>query len=217
MDHGEYVPGNENKTHDLVMRMTSDIQMTGRNLTADRFFSSVETAEALYSRNTTFIGTIMPHRKGLPQEVKQPVKERVKGKDPRSSEFFWKEGNPCMLVIYQPNLKKEVLLLTAAHNKPDISEDWHKKPVCIEMYNITRCGVDICNKMAKEYTALSKTDDWRFVVFCLCLDIAGINAQTIKYNLGKDVMTRRELLKTVGRQLTTSWMKERRKILFYRT
>ena len=98
-----------------------------------------------------------------------------------------------MLVIYQ--LKCQLY----------IRDDWHKKPVCIEMYNSTRCGVDICNKMANEYTALSKTDDWTFVVFCLCLDIAWINAQTIlKYNLGKDVMTGRELLKTVGGQLTTS-------------
>ena len=100
MVHGEYVPGNENNTHDLVMRMTSDIRMTGRNLTVDRFLSSVETAEALYSRNITFVGRIMPRRKGLPQEVKQPVKERVKGKDPKSQSSFGRDEVPvCWLYI----------------------------------------------------------------------------------------------------------------------
>ena len=66
--------------------------------------------------------------------------------------------------------------------------------------------------MGKEYSTLSKTDDWKFVVFCLCLDLAGINSHTIlKYNLGEDkVPTRREVLKMVVQSLTSDWVKKRR-------
>ena len=38
----------------------------GRNVTADRFFSSVPVAEALLERRTTLVGTMMKNKKEIP-------------------------------------------------------------------------------------------------------------------------------------------------------
>ena len=56
----------EKKKHnyDVVMEMTKEITGTGRNLTADRGFSSIEIAEDLFKKKLTYVGTIMSNRPG---------------------------------------------------------------------------------------------------------------------------------------------------------
>ena len=48
--------------HDLVMEMCSDILGTGRNVTGGGLYSSIETAEALYANNVTYVGTKLSNR-----------------------------------------------------------------------------------------------------------------------------------------------------------
>ena len=59
------------KTYDLVMEITSDIHYTGRNLTADRGFSSLPIALDLYQRDVTYVGTIKKNMSGLPSAAKK--------------------------------------------------------------------------------------------------------------------------------------------------
>ena len=64
--------------------MCSDVFKTGRNVTGDRLYSSIETAEELFNEKVTYCGTII--EKNIPIDVKN-VKER----ELESSLFVWKK------------------------------------------------------------------------------------------------------------------------------
>ena len=106
--------------------------------------------------------------------------------------------------------KKNVLLVTTAHDQPVIDSSFKRKPESILFYNEQRCDVDIFNRMIRELTTQPKTDEWRFSVFTLLIDIACINAHTIlKYNaLGKHLVPR-QYLKSLVHQLTCPWLRKR--------
>ena len=67
------------------MEISKDILSTGRNVTGDRLHSAIDTVEELYQKKTTYVGTIIPNRKGLPVALKT-----AKGREVLSSEFMWK-------------------------------------------------------------------------------------------------------------------------------
>ena len=193
------------KTNELVMEITSDIHYTGRNLTADRGFSSIEIAKQLYHRDVTFVGTIKKKAAGLPSKAKE-----MNNREIGSTEFFWKkEKTPLMLVSYYAKKGKPVLLITTAHEQPTVDVHGKKKPEAILFYNEQRCGVDIVNRMLKTTRSQPKTDEYKISIFTFILDISAINAHTIfKYNT-KKVIRRREFTRNIINQLVTPWLKHR--------
>ena len=80
--------------YDLVMKISTDILNTGRNVTRDRLYPAIDTAEELYLKKQ-YIGTIMPNRNGLPVALKT-----AKGREVLSSEFMWKNNSPVTIVSY---------------------------------------------------------------------------------------------------------------------
>lgn len=52
------------------MKISNDVSKTGRSITLDRLCSAIDTMEELYRNKTTYIGTIIPNRKGLPVALK---------------------------------------------------------------------------------------------------------------------------------------------------
>ena len=191
------------KTRDLVMDITSDIHGTGRNLTADRGFTAVPTTLALYERNVTYVGTIKKSMSGLPSAAKNFKQRKL-----LSTEFYWKQDSPLMLASYYPKKNKTVLLLTA-HDQPIVDGDAKKKAEAILFYNEQRCGVDIVNRMMKEFRSQPKSGDYRIAVFTFLLDLGAVNAQTIlQYNWGEKIK-RREFLRSLIHQLTAPWLKQR--------
>ena len=192
------------KTHELVMDITSDIHGTGRNLTADRGFSAVQTALDLYEMNVTYVGTIKKNMTGLPGAAKD-----FKGRELLSTEFFWKQGSSLMLASYFPKKNKPVLVLSTAHDQPVVDGDAKKKPEVVLFYNEQRCGVDVVNRMLKDCRSQPKTDDYRIAVFTFLLDLATVNGQTIlQYNQGKKGI-RRQFIRNLIHQLTAPWLKHR--------
>ena len=71
------------------MEITKDITGTGRNLTADRGFSSMDIAEELCEKKITYVGTIMSNRTGLPTRTLD--KNVVKSREINSTVFNWKK------------------------------------------------------------------------------------------------------------------------------
>ena len=200
----------EKKKHnyDVVMEMTKEITGTGRNLTADRGFSSIEIAEDLFKKKLTYVGTIMSNRSGLPTNALK--KEVIKGRDIYSSVFMWKKDSPVMFISYIPKKNKNVLMITTEHDKPKVGTDYRRKPEAIMFYNEQRCAVDVVNHMVKDCSSQSKTDKWAFALFTFLIDVAAINAQTILMkNLKKTKINRRSFLANLVFQLALPWLKHR--------
>ena len=97
-------------------------------------------------KKTTYVGTIIPNRKGLPIALKT-----AKGSEVLSSEFMWKNNSPVMIVPYSLKPDKNVLLVSTAHGEPDICDAPHKKPIVIDFYNSQRCGADIISQILRLY------------------------------------------------------------------
>ena len=110
-------------------------------------------------------------------------------------------------VSYHPKKGKNVLLISTQHDSPEVDESAPQKPDVILDYNSFRCGVDIVNKMVKEYKSSPKNDRWWVVVFSFILDLAVVNESTIlDYNLGNKAPSRREFLRKLCLKLCLPWI-----------
>jgi flagellar basal body-associated protein FliL len=72
---------------------------------------------------------------------------------------------------------KNVLLLSTLHNNVEIDSNHRKKkPDTVVFYNSTKCGVDVADQMAKNYSVKVASRRWPVQVFFSILDLAGINS-----------------------------------------
>lgn len=70
-------PRRMNYGRDVVMQLATPIYGTGRNVTFDNFFTSLDLAERLLSKRLTSVGTIRKNRKEVPSEF-TPQRHREK-------------------------------------------------------------------------------------------------------------------------------------------
>ena len=92
------------------MRLTDCPQRNrGYNITTDNFFTSVQVAALLESKEITVVGTVCVNSRGLPKEITGSSKERF------SSKSFFQADNNCLLVNYQCKLKKNINLISTMH------------------------------------------------------------------------------------------------------
>ncbi|XP_043193754.1 piggyBac transposable element-derived protein 4-like [Amphibalanus amphitrite] len=156
----------------IVKHLVEPYANSGRNVTVDRLYTSVELAEELLQKNLTYVGTIMTNRCHLPEEAKSVV-----GRQEHSSQFYWSDG--VMVMSYAKNKKKNVLLLSTQHCEPLITADQKKKPEVMIYYNQTKGGIDSIDQMLETYTCRMSTRRWPVVVFLLMLDVAALNGWVI--------------------------------------
>ena len=76
-----------------------------------------------------------------------------------------------------------------------------KKPETVTFYNKTKCGVDIADQMARQYTVKAGTRRWPVAVFYNILDIACINACVLYKKKTGDAISRRNFTFQLAIQL----------------
>lgn len=185
-----------NKPHDIVIRLASEIEGTGRNITGDNWFSSVPLARDLLQRKITYVGTLRKNKKELPPELVSKQTEE------HNSIFAYQTD--LTVVSYAPKRNKNVVMISTLHHDGKTDEQNSKKPEIILFYNKTKSGVDVIDEKCGTYSTSRRCRRWPLVLFFRCLDIGGINAQVIHvYNtIDKGVqMPRRYFLKEIGMSL----------------
>ncbi|GFT61788.1 DDE_Tnp_1_7 domain-containing protein [Trichonephila clavipes] len=86
------------------------------------------------------------------------------------------EHDDITLTVYQAKTSKDVLLLSSLHPTIDIDHITQKMlPETISVYNSTKFGVDIADKMARKYSVKARSKRWPVHVLCN-IDLAGINS-----------------------------------------
>lgn len=173
-----------NSSVDVVKRLAEPLYGTGRNITADNWFSSVSLADDLRSNNLSYVGTIKKNRKGIPTELKE-IKDRAEG----SSLFAF--GERSTLVSFVPKKNKNVLLISTLHYDDSIDDETSKPDIVIH-YNKTKSGVDCVDKLCASYNVARNTRRWPMVVFFSMLNVAGINAQVV--SIGNNIKTKHRRL-----------------------
>lgn len=189
-----------NKSLDVVERLIAPIHNSGRNVTADNWFSDVSLLKDLADNHRlSYVGTLKKNKWQIPKPLKD-----IKDREIFSSVFaYTKEGTLVSYVPQNKSNKKNVLVISSMHHDGIIDNEsgTKKKPEIITYYNKTKVGVDIVDKMCSTYNVARNTRRWSMVVFFSMLNIAGINAQVIYLGNGNDIPPRRTFLKLLGKEL----------------
>ena len=82
----------------------------------------------------------------------------------------------AILTVYQCKPKKNLCVLSFLHLSVELGESEKKKQEKMEFYNKSKCGVDLADQMARQYSIKAGTRWWPIAVFHNILDLAGINA-----------------------------------------
>lgn len=154
-----------------VVRVLSEFwKGSNRTITTDNFFTDISLAEDLLKDNIFIVGTMRKNRKDLPKSL-----ITISGRAQFSSDFIFSEN--LTLVSYIPKPRKCVVLLSSVHREHAISDENNNyKPNIINYYNSTKSGVDVLDKILREYTCRRCTRRWPLSLFLHYIDIAAYNA-----------------------------------------
>lgn len=137
----------------LVTRLVEPIKRSGRNVTTDRYYTSVDLAETWNDFHLTLVGTLQTNRKHIPEELKNTESRPL-----HSSMFAFTDSDsnnpPVTLVSYivKEKPKRNLIMLSTQHMGEDVSDDEKHKPEIVLFYNSTKGGVDTVDQMARNYT-----------------------------------------------------------------
>ena len=185
-----------NKPEDVVRRLTAPISGSGRNITADNWFTDIDLVQELKEKKLSYVGTLKRNKRQLPPELVVS-----KGRKELSSLFGFQKD--IMLVSYAPKPKKTVILVSTLHVDKEIHPDSgeQQKPSLITFYNATKGGVDTADQMCATYNVARNIKRWPMVVFFAMLNVAGINSQVIYLGNRLGTIKRRIFLKMLSKEL----------------
>ena len=126
----------------------------GRNISLDRYFTSVTLAEWCLERNITIVGTLKSGRKGIPKEMKG-----VADREKKSTAFCYFEDEKTMLLSYidkKKKGKKNILTLKTMPSQVKLSVDERKKPHALVFYDHTKGGVDVVDLISAKMSTRMK-------------------------------------------------------------
>jgi hypothetical protein len=156
----------------VVLELTDCISGSGRHITADNFFSSINLVRALLGRQLTYSGTMRKNKGEIPSEMLPNRSRQVE------SSILGFQDN-LALASYVPKSNRSVILITSLYCNEEIVVEEKKKPRVIVEYNKCKGGVDTLDQVVRGYTCRRKCRRWPFVMFCNLLDIAAYNAYII--------------------------------------
>lgn len=156
-----------NQGENVVKRLSQSILKTGRNITTDNFFTTLNLAKYLLEHKTTLVGTVRKNKKFLPEEL-----VTSKG-DAGQSKFYF--SGKFTLVKYNGKKNKSVNLLSSQHHDKAIDASTGK-PEIIHYYNSTKGGVDTLDQLIRHYSVKRATRRWPVALFYNIIDTAAYNA-----------------------------------------
>lgn len=191
-----------NSPTNVVKRLVGPIMGSGRNITMDNWFTSIDLAQDLLKENLTIVGTIRRNKRELPKEFVDSKEREVK------STIFGFTNN-LTLLSYIPKKGKTVALISTMHHQGEVEDDVNRKPKIILYYNKTKGGVDKVDEMKGSYSVSRKTARWPLTIFFCEMNIAGINSQVIYEFNTKANLKRREFLRSLAKELCSEHIHRR--------
>lgn len=197
----------------VVLELTKPLYRTGRGVTTDNFFTSIELSDRLWANGLTLLGTLRHNKPQIPASF-LPSKRR----DIHDSQFGFRREKT--LVSYVPQKNKAVILLSTEHHSQKMilsntDPEVISKPEIIGAYNKTKGPVDTFDKLVSEYTCRRNTRRWTKNVLFFLLDAAGYNAFVLErskfpQNFQRNKKRQRRLrLECLAEQLIAEQMKNR--------
>ena len=137
------------------MYETNGFNLSGMNISMDRYYTSIPIAEWLHEKKITCIATMNSNPKGLPIEMKE-IKEREENSWMACKIDVGEIIINSYMVKTKPGMKN-VLLLTTMEPAHYVTDGKKKKPYMYKIYDFTKRGIDIPNQRVGTYTGKVKT------------------------------------------------------------
>ena len=202
------------RTCGLASKITKDLLCnlynTGRNVTADNYFTDFDLAAELLRKRLTYVGTVRKNKRDLPVEF-QADKDR-----PVGSSCFGFDQNTT-IVSYVPKRNKSVILMSTMHHDDKVDETTGK-PDIILFYNHTKGAVDTVDQLCHSYSVQRKTRRWPLAYFFNMLNLVGINAfivfvKSLPLWNASSLSRRKKFLTELGMELTGPYVERRKQTL----
>lgn len=193
-----------NHPTDVVSRITSYIESSGRNVTAEKRFATYHLANVLLQKKLTFIGPLKTKHAEVPPCFLPPrnniLENTVYG--------FQKD---VTLLSYVPERGQTILLLSTKHN--DASCDDNGKPRIFLDFQTTKSAVDLVEELCGAHTCSRRSGRWSLALFMTLMNIAGINAHVLYCaNEANKKVERRAFLKSLALKMMQPHLSERAKL-----
>lgn len=156
---------------DVVLHLTEDIAGSGRNITTDNFYTSMDLARELMERKLTLLGTVRKNKAFIPKSFLNPQEYLEKFQS-----MFGFTDMATLVCCYNKNKKVVPLLSTLPqHNAANIGNDSQKKPIIILDYNKTKGAVDHVDRLKVNYQLAKTSRRCLLTLFFGLLNIGVIN------------------------------------------
>lgn len=205
-----------NKVDDLVRYLVKDVTKSGRNVTMDRYFTSVPLVEELRDAGLSVVGTLRANRALLPREMTSPT-----GREADSTQFAYRNG--VQLTSFCPRAGKVVLVASTMHKLP-LVDAITKKPEPVLFYNCTKGGVDIIDAIIEDAGASAgvvkrwPTRVFNFMVAAACLNGHHVFTSRFPKHQHADIKHggRRNFCRALAEELTLPQV-ERRAAIYHKS
>jgi len=182
-----------------VLDLVEKYKGSGRNVTTDNFFISLELSKVLKTWNMTLVGSLRKNKRFLPLNI-----QASKTREVFSTNFvFQKDVTVCS---YVPKKNKSVIMLSSMHLTGEVDNTKALKPEIINYYNKTKGGVDNMDKMVSEYSVQRKTLRWTLAFFYNIINVAALATYIVMKKCNNEKISsnqRRLFLKELALQLCT--------------
>ncbi|KAJ4429107.1 hypothetical protein ANN_26108 [Periplaneta americana] len=158
----------------IVKRLAKPLKDSGSNITTDRYYTSVELAEELYTDyGLTLVGTMQTKCKHIPEELKTTKDGRFTLANSLSPILIQKTQLLLWFLTSPVKSPKKILvLLSTRHKDTTIENDGKKNKSHINLfYNETKGRVDTIDQTARKYSTKRGTRRWPLSVFFTLIDM----------------------------------------------
>lgn len=185
-----------------VVKLCKPIEKSNKNITADNYFSSIETPDELRKRGLTYVGTMRKNKLAIPHEF------LANNDRPVGSAIHAFNGGTT-LVSFVPKKNRAVILISSMHHSSEMNEE-KQKPEIICFYNETKCGVDLIDMKCSTYSSSRRTRRWPLAVFYRMVSIASVNAfvMFLSYR-DSPLINRFDFIKRLGREMIVPHLRRR--------
>ena len=128
----------------MVTTLDDAVDISGRNISFDRLYTSLPLALWLYDRGISCLGTLMANKRFIPNELKD-----ISNRDENTTEILYESDKKQMVLISyvvntKSNGKKNVLGLTTLRPLVGVTKyDGKVKTAPLKTYDHTKGGMDI--------------------------------------------------------------------------
>ena len=160
----------------VVLHIADKYLDKGHHIYTDRYYTSIPLAHVLHNHSTSFTGTCMRNRVGLPQPIRS--KTSIAG----NQVVAFRDGSKMVLEWRAPKSKNSVILLSTQHSAQMTTVSLSRnrgeaqKPSAIDHYNNSMNGVDRADQNSVYYSFIRKTRKWWRKLFFWLVEVTVVNS-----------------------------------------